>query len=332
MKKFFMFMAAALMTFSLASCDKKDKNEPETPAAQDTTVVEGMTFDIQVSGITYKSATVTVTPSKNDVDYFWNLVEKEALDYYQVDATGYAEVLLEYYAEQGYKYADLVGGYLIVSGKDEYEYDVDAETAYVVFAFQITKDLKIEGKVASKEFTTPARQAGEPIDEYEALEDMTHNFAEYSVDASYLENYGTLDISAQDENNYIYLEFNAEDGAEDLVAGSYPINASGEANTFTASEGMMSYMGYTFVTGSYVASIAEGSLATPLWYLVSGTVTINADGSIVVNALNSANKSVQCTLTTRVAAEEEGEEGKGEAPARKAAKKITKKSLKAFKK
>ena len=331
MKKFFMFMAAALVTFSLASC-KNDKNEPETPA--DTPVEEGMTFDIQVSGITYKSATVTVTPSKNDVDYFWNLVAKEALDYYQVDAAGYAELLLENYVERGYKYADLVGGYLIVSGKDEYEYDVDAETAYVVFAFQITKDLKIEGKVASKEFTTPARQAGEPIDEYESLENLEHNFAEYELSDEYLADYGTFDISAQDENNYIYLEFNAEDGAEDLVAGSYPINASGEANTFTASEGMMSYMGFTLVTGSYVASIAEGSLATPLWYLVSGTVTINDDGSIVVNALNSANKTVQCTLTTRVAAEEEGEEGKGEgeAPARKAAKKITKKSLKAFKK
>ena len=331
MKKFFMFMAAALVTFSLASCDKKDKNEPETPAGQDTTVVEGLTFDIQVSGITYKEATITVIPSKNDVAYFWNVVDKESLDYYEVDAAGYAELLLEYYEGQGYKYDDLVEGYLIVTGKDEYTYDLDQETEYVAYAFQITKDLKIDGKVATKEFVTPARQDGEPIDEYEALEDLAHNFAEYTVDDSYLANYGTFDIYAEDADYALYLEFNAEDGATDLVAGTYPIDATGAANTITASEGLMSYMGYTFITGSYAAALDEEGYITTPWYLVKGTVTINADGSIVVNALNSANKSVQCTLTTRVAAEEEGGEEELGAPARKAAKKLTPKSLKAVK-
>lgn len=311
MKKFFMFMAAALVTFSLASCDKKDKEkeEPETPK------VETLTFQIEVSGITYKSATITVTPSKNDVDYFWNLVAKEALDYYQVDAAGYAELLLESYVEQGYKYADLVGNYLIVSGKDEYEYDLDAETEYVAYAFQISKDLKIEGDVATKAFSTPARQEGEPYDEYESLENLEHNFAEYELSDEYLADYATFDITATDGDYMLYLEINVAEGTTELAAGEYPIDFSGEPNTVTASEGLTSFMGYTFITGSYAGALdGEGYITTP-WYLVSGTVKVNANGSIEVNALNSANKTVKSVLTTPVAPKEGGDE----APAKKVA-------------
>ena len=36
--------------------------------------------------------------------------------------------------------------------------------------------------------------------------------------------------------------------------------------------------------------------ANKLWYIVSGTVTVNEDGSIVVDALNSNGKAIKSTL------------------------------------
>ena len=326
MKKFFLIMAAALVTFSFASCDKKGQNEPETPAQDTTQVEEKVSFEIVVSDLTYTGATVTITPSKDDVTYFWDAVAAEDVEYYG-GADKYLAAYVAYYVEQGATYDDFVDGGMIVSGEDYYDFGLDAETDYIVLVCQIDKDLNFVGEVTTKAFSTPARKEGEPFDEYEATEDLTYTFAEYTVSTAYLDTYGTIDISAEDETHVVYLEFNAADDATDLVAGEYPINASGDANTFTASEGLMEFWGYTFITGCYAATLDGEYIDTP-WYLVSGTVKVNADGSIEIDALNSANKSVKCTLTTRVEAQEEEEGGEDKAPARKAVRKAAKKNVK----
>ena len=325
MKKFFAFVAASLMLVSFASCDKKGGNEPEQPG-QDTTKVEA--FKIEVSDITYKSAHVAITPSDAKAIYFWHVAAQADLDEYKLTIADYAKEEIEYYASN-YSYADLVkGGLIIEGGADEYDYDLDAESEYVVYAFITNEKLEIVGEIVSKSFSTPARKPGEPLDEYEALVDLEHDFAEYTVDLSYIASYGTIDVTAQDETHALYLEFNVAESATDLVAGTYSISASGEAGTVSASTGLMSYMGYTFVTPSYAAALSEGQIATP-WYLQSGTVVVKEDGSIEVDALNSALKSYKGKLTTRVEQQEEG--GEEAAPARKALKKGVRNISKAFK-
>jgi len=320
MKKFFAFVAAALVAFSFTSCDKK-KDEPALAS-----------LNIEVSDITYKSAHVKVTPSDEKAIYFWNIASQADLDEYKLTIADYAKEEIEYYAAN-YSYAKLVeGGLIIEGGADEYDFDLDAESEYVVYAFVTNEKMEIVGEIASKSFSTPARKPGEPLDEYEALVDLQHDFAEYAVDLSYIASYGTIDVTAQDETHALYLEFNVAETATDLEAGTYSISASGEVGTVTASQGLMSYMGYTFVTPSYAAALSDGQIATP-WYLQSGTVIVKDDGSIEIDALNSALKSYKGKLTTRVEQQEGGEEAapakklarKAAAPAKKFARKLLKK-------
>ena len=330
MKKIFAFVAASLMLFSFVSCEKKGGNDPEPePPVVDSVVdpVADVTFQIEVSDITYKSAHVKVTPSDEKAIYFWNVVDKESLDaYFGGKIADYAAEEIAYYLESGYAYADLVEGLMIIEGgSDEYDMTLDPETEYIAYAYVTNEKLEIIGEVASKSFATVARKEGDPIDEYEALVDLQHDFAEYTVDLSYIASYGTIDVTAEDETHALYLEFNVAETATDLVAGTYSISASREVGTVSASEGIMDYMGYTFVTPSYAAELSDGMITTP-WYLQSGKVVVKEDGTIEVDALNSALKSYKGTLTTRV--EAGGEEA---APARKALKKGARTSFKGFK-
>lgn len=316
MKKLFYLFAVAVLAISLASCNKKDEPQPEpTPAS----------FNIEVSDITYKSAHVKVTPLDEKAIYFWNIASQADLDEYELTIADYAKKEIEYYAAN-YSYAKLVeGGLIIEGGADEYDFDLDAESEYVVYAFITNEKMEIVGEIASKSFSTPARKPGEPLDDYEALVDLEHDFAEYAVDLSYIASYGTIDVTAQDETHALYLEFNVAETATDLVAGTYSISASGAVGTVTASQGLMSYMGSTFVTPSYAAALSDGKIATP-WYLQSGTVIVKDDGSIEIDALNSALKSYKGKLTTRVEQQTGGEEA---APAKKlAAKKVVRKAFK----
>lgn len=325
MKKYFAFVAASLMLVSLASCNKKGGNDPEP----EVDPVAGVTFQIEVSDITYNSAHVKVTPSDEKAIYFWNVVDKESVDTHSGGKIAdYAAAEMAYYLEKGVAYADLVDGYMIIEGgSDEYDFTLDPATEYIAYAFVTNEKLEIVGEVASKSFASIERKEGEPLDEYEALVDLQHDFAEYTVDLSYIATYGTIDVVAQDQTHALYLEFNVAETATDLVAGTYSISASGEAGTVSASQGLMSYMGYTFVTPSYAAELSEGQISKP-WYLQSGTVVVKEDGSIEVDALNSALKSYKGKLTTRVEQQEGGEEA---APARKALKKSARTSFKGFK-
>ena len=145
MKKFFAFVAAALVAFSFTSCD--DKNPSSDPTK--------LTFKIEVSNIEAQSATITVTPSIDTVAYYWAYASQAVLDYYQMTAAEYCADDLEYYMGQGYGYADLAEAGLIVKGKDTYEAKVDPETKYYVYACAVDQDLKILSEVTVADFTTP---------------------------------------------------------------------------------------------------------------------------------------------------------------------------------
>ena len=165
MKKIFAFVAASLMLFSFVSCEKKGGNDPEPePPVVDSVVdpVADVTFQIEVSDITYKSAHVKVTPSDEKAIYFWNVVDKESLDaYFGGKIADYAAEEIAYYLESGYAYADLVEGLMIIEGgSDEYDMTLDPETEYIAYAYVTNEKLEIIGEVASKSFATVARKEG----------------------------------------------------------------------------------------------------------------------------------------------------------------------------
>lgn len=129
-----------------------------------------------------------------------------------------------------------------------------------------------------------------PFD-YDAETAYSENFSGYSNNV-----YSTNQrrVAAQNDNNgYIDLVFNVPEGCDSLAVGTYTINATGNPMTVKASEGFVS--GITPSFAGYINS--EGYIDTPIWYLVSGTVTVAADGTINVNALNSKGYAVQSQLT-----------------------------------
>lgn len=124
----------------------------------------------------------------------------------------------------------------------------------------------------------------------DAETDYAENFDTYTMDTQYLSQYGDIIVKASNDNGgYLGLDFYVT--ADSLVPGIYPINDSETAPSVYAGSTDGSYVYYSFV--AYLD--AEGYLSE-VWYLVDGTVTVNADGSIDINALNSKGHTVVCHL------------------------------------
>lgn len=124
----------------------------------------------------------------------------------------------------------------------------------------------------------------------DAETDYAENFDTYTIDTQYLSYYGDIIVKASNDNGgYLGLDFYVT--ADSLVPGIYPINDSETAPSVYAGSTDGSYVYYSFV--AYLD--AEGYLSE-VWYLVDGTVTVNADGSIDINALNSKGHTVVCHL------------------------------------
>lgn len=173
MKKFFMFMAAALVTFSLASCDKKDKEKDEpTPEVK-------AAFTISVSEVTAKTAHIEVTPAAETTGtYYWDIVDAaeaaELTDDAKVAAyfKDYFDYVIEYYGNYGYEltYADLLLD--AADGVDSYDYEsLDPNTNYVVIAISLDANIGAAGQAVRQDFKT-LEEKEDPVPS-----DMTFNIA-----------------------------------------------------------------------------------------------------------------------------------------------------------
>ena len=146
---------------------------------------------------------------------------------------------------------------------------------------------------------------GEPMSpyEYDDESDFSHVFPTYVVDETYLATYGSVYVTAEDNDYYIVLDITVPEGASSLVAGQYPVAEDYDYQTV--------YAGYYDVTYGIVPSVAatlieqQGEVYyNQIWYIVSGTVTVNADGSIDVAAVNSLGKTITATLQSDASAVE----------------------------
>ena len=127
---------------------------------------------------------------------------------------------------------------------------------------------------------------------YDEDSDFNRNFASYTIDDQYLADDGDLMITAKDESGYqIVLDLYVPTGATGLTAGAYPINDTYEANSVAA--GM-------YDSGNIYASYAgkgDSEGLSNVWYLVSGTVTVDENLNITIDALSSLGHSVKATLS-----------------------------------
>ena len=219
---------------------------------------------------------------------YW-MVEAQNVDYYislsndntQITQAAGTYTAADLYAEDSYILTEtdsisFVSGSIVLA--------VDAEGVATVTGSLVGND----GKTYNLNITS---QAPDPH-MYDEDSDFNRNFASYTIDDQYLADDGDLMIIAKDESGYqIVLDLYVPTGATGLTAGAYPINDTYEANSVAA--GM-------YDSGNIYASYAgkgDSEGLSNVWYLVSGTVTVDENLNITIDALNSLGHSVKATLS-----------------------------------
>lgn len=205
-----------------------------------------------------------------------------------------------------YDFNQIYPFYSYISPDEETYYDIIDGTVtvtisgdnYVCEAKVIGSDLKFYDLT----FTAPMEQ--DEVLEYDC-EDSNFNYTfgkgdKVSVDDEYVDYFGVayLDVESAKGDLYACLEFNIESTDPEIIIpeGVYAIDRSMDYGTVTASEGV-DEDGY--LTVSYVVTCDEdGYVTDPIWFLVSGTVTVtNEDGKlkVVVDGVNSYGRTVVFT-------------------------------------
>ena len=224
MKKYFFIAMAAVLGLAVASC----KPEPEVSPLK-----------IEVSDITGAGATITVSCSTTDY-FYWEVATPEDLAAYDNPYEYWVNeqmITEEFYNENaeafaqywGYNSYDEVKAMYLLTTEDSYDYELDPETEYVVFAFRLNEDLTLKSTlIDTVHFTTLEGPSEEEM--YYQLEPTTpitfnmnalqaqctaygNIFNENSV------NFSVVLINAEGQG--LVLDMNAANGSETLPAGTY---------------------------------------------------------------------------------------------------------------
>lgn len=181
MKKFFAFVAAALVAFSFTACNE---NNP-TPG-------KGGKFAILVENVTATTADVTVTPTDTAAYYYWNVFYAESVKEAGDSLSIYlAENLKAQYGSYDWS---LVASNLLTKGEENYTFtDLPSESDLAVVAFYLDSTYTVLGEVGVKEFTTPKMEIAETV----ALD-----FASAELDLSFYQEYGIVGLSGKAQDGY----------------------------------------------------------------------------------------------------------------------------------
>lgn len=126
--------------------------------------------------------------------------------------------------------------------------------------------------------------------------DFNHNFATYTINDVNLAKYHSLYIEAIDgESYYLILDVTLAEQDNSLVPGVYPVASEYDPQSV--------FGGYYDEENGFIPSFAaslvnqEGKLYyNEMWFLTEGAVTVNADGSIDVEAVNSYGRIIRSHL------------------------------------
>lgn len=303
MKKLFYLFAVAVLAISLASCNKKDEPTPEpTPA-------NSLVFDAALDASYASLGFYEVYGMTADTAWFidWLVYGFESLNTTLTEENLYEPTLAKVNADR----SGIETEYEITKANLKGSVNADATL------WTITGTITANETEYTVKITAALPEPEDPHEYDEEASNFAENFATYTLNDEYLADYSYMAVEAENENKAtVMLGFYVPEGATSLVAGEYTVSDSQAA--MTVEEGTFEG-GYVYA--SFAAYLdAEGYLAN-VWYLVSGKVIVNADGSIVLNAVNSKGKTITGTLTAPAAAEQGPEGG---APAKKMARKAIK--------
>ena len=279
MKKYFFIAMAAVLGLAVASC----KPEPEVSPLK-----------IEVSDITGEGATVTVTCSTTDY-FYWDVALPEDLaayanpyeywvnesmiteEYYNENAEAFAQ----YYGINSY---DEIKAMYLLTTEDTYDYELDSETEYVVYAFRLNEDLTLKSTlIDTVHFTTLEGPSEEEI--YYQLEpttpvtlDMTATqSAAYAYGNFYNEtasNFGVMLANAA--NQVLVLDISAANGSTTLPAGTYTVANPTDITAIGAGQMLA---GNAMLYSQYNAGTYAVLSDTEALWIVNGTLNVQvADG------------------------------------------------------
>ena len=316
MRKLFSFVAAVLFAGSMmaASALSVDFTEGQGDWTIDNVEVDGLSYVWQqnntygmkassyVSGANHATESWLVSPAFSLAD----AEESATLAFSHARRYGSNDQLSVAVSADGENWTSLtVSAWPDGSSWDFVEATADLsdfvgeEAVQVAFVYTSTAESGATWEIKTAEVTTDGEGGGEDDEHpYDEASNVSHDFASYTLDDSDLEEYGSLYVEAEDDEFYIVLDVVLPDGATELVAGTYPIDATYNYPYQTVTAG--SYYEENF-TPSYLATI-DGEYIDKVWWIVEGTVVIAADGTITVNAKNSLGNTISVTLTA-------GEEG-----------------------
>ena len=257
-------------------------------------------FAVTVSAITSSSATVAVVPSNSDT-YYFDVIEKEILDYYTDKKEFAAEYIAEvkdYYESYGYSLADALS-----SGSDAYAYEdsLEPNTDYYAFAVGVSSNGAITTDVAVKAFTTLASGSGNEGGSTPSTGDLALNNFTYGYYTNYGDYYGTgatnwyIDLYTDDTYDVLVLEVQTPTSATSFT-GTYNFATSCAANTavpfFIDGEG--------YICGSYWCLLDSNYNVADYRGCDSGSVKISKSGenyTIVLDALDADGNKITSNFT-----------------------------------
>ena len=128
--------------------------------------------------------------------------------------------------------------------------------------------------------------------------DFEAYFADYTLNTDEQALNGDVFVYARNADGAcVALDVYIADGETEITAGVYPViqgtDISNPYMTVHASEGIIA----GFTTPSYAGYLnTESELQSPVWYIMAGTLIVDADGRMELNAINSAERTIHCIL------------------------------------
>lgn len=159
-RTFFAFAMFAVASFMMMACsDKDDPAPPPAPEPEPEPELD-VTFDIEVTDITSNGSLITVTPSKDDVLYYFdNIAKDEFINTYGSSAAATAEGAFEKMVAMGMTIEEAIETYASL-GVDSWRYDggLSPDTEYVAYAVAISNEGKALSEGQSFEYRTLAEE------------------------------------------------------------------------------------------------------------------------------------------------------------------------------
>ena len=180
-----MLLTAA--TLSFAACTKEEAKEPNTPEGPEPEQPTGLTFNVEISEVTYSSVSYTVTPSDLEAEYLCMLYDAETVEEFTQDKYLVATLYQELEAEarsMGMTLAEFLPSYTDNGILEDQFVGLAPESDYYLIVFGVDPANNYEActELTKVKFTTEAFEKLNVTFEIETTVDG--NSAEYVVTPS----------------------------------------------------------------------------------------------------------------------------------------------------